>query len=349
MDGMKIKKKRFGLLADGTKIHLYTISNGKMSVSVTDYGCIITSIVVPDKVQKKVDLALGFSTLDGFINDNVCFGAIVGRFANRIGGASFSIDGQKYELDKNDNGVNTLHGGFFRWDKKVWKAEPVETPYGCGICFARKSFDGEQGFPGNVEVSITYTLNSMNELTLEYEAHTDKATPINITNHAYFNLKGHDGGSIADHRLTLHCPHYLEVDDKLIPTGSLISVENTPFDFRKAKLIGADLDKVGVGYDHCFCVDAYKDDGMLRLVAELEEPASGRRMEVRSTLPGIQFYTGNYIEGIKGKNGFLYHSHDALCLETEAYPDAPNKDSFPSAIVRPNEKYHQITQYSFTF
>ena len=349
MTGMKIKKNRFGLLADGTKVHLYTISNGKMSVSVTDYGCIITSIIVPDKVQKKVDLTLGFSTCDGFINDTVCFGALIGRFANRIGGASFSIDGQKYGLDKNDNGVNTLHGGFLRWEKKVWDAKAVETPYGDGICFSRRSSDGEQGFPGNVDVSVTYTLNSMNDLTLEYEATTDKATPINITNHAYFNLKGHNGGSVADQLLTLNCPNYLEVDDKLIPTGSLLPVEKTPFDFRSAKLIGADLDKVGVGYDHCFCIDSYKNDGRLRLAAVVEDPASKRRMEVRTTQPGIQFYAGNYIEGIRGKDGFVYHNHDALCLETEAYPDAPNKESFPSAIGRPNEKYHQLTQYSFKF
>ena len=349
MVGIKVKKSRYGLLSDGKKVHLYTVSNGRMSFSVTDYGCIITSIIVPDKKKKNVDVTLGFSTLDGFITNTSSFGAIVGRFANRIGGASFNLEGKTYTLDKNDNGINTLHGGFDRWDKEVWSARKIKTSYGGGVEFTKRSRDGEQGFPGNVDFSIIYTLNENNEITLEYRGITDKATPINITNHAYFNLKGHDGGSVADQKLKLYCSNYLEVDDKLIPTGKIINVSGTPFDFTKEKIIGVDLDKVGVGYDHCFCIDDFKDDGKLRMAAEVEDPASGRKMIVKTTKPGIQFYAGNFINNIQGKNGFIYNKHDGLCLETEAYPDAPNKSSFPSSIVYPDKEYHQVTQYAFVF
>ena len=347
--GIKIKKSRYGLLSDGKKVHLYTISNGKMQFSVTDYGCIITSILLPDGKKGCVDVALGFSTLEGFVNNDASFGAVVGRFANRIGGASFSLDGTTYSLDKNDNKVNTLHGGFDRWDKIVWKVEKVSNDYGAGVKFTHKSPDGEQGFPGNGVFSVTYTLNADNDLTLLYEGEVDKACPVNLTNHSYFNLAGQNSGSIGGHSLQMNCSRYLEVDSELIPTGKCIDVKGTPYDFTTKKRIGDGLPSVGVGYDHCFCVDGYADDGALRTIATLEEPESGRKMIVRSTLPGVQFYSGNYIENIKGKNGFVYHAHDALCLETEAYPDAPNKVDFPSSIVRPGQKYNQVTQYAFVF
>ncbi len=349
MAGMKITKNRFGLLSDGTKVHLYTVSNGKMSVSMTDYGCTLTSILLPARKGRMVDVVLGFSTLDGVVRDTCSFGSIVGRFANRIGGASFVLNGVKYELDKNDNGVNTLHGGFDRWEKKVWKAKRIKTEHGAGIQFSRRSPDGEQGFPGAMKVTVTYTLSDDNVLTLAYNAVADRPTPVNLTNHAYFNLKGHNGGSVADQKIKLNCSRYLAVDDKLIPTGVLNDVAGTPYDFTHSRLIGEDLGKVGVGYDHCYCVDGYVPDGSLRDIAEVEDPASGRKMLVRSTLPGVQFYTGNYIEGISGKDGIVYHKHGALCLETEDFPDAPNKASFPPVILSPDKPYHQITQYAFKF
>ncbi len=346
--GLKIVKGRFGLLADGTKVHLYTLSNGKMSVSVTDYGCVITSIVIPDKKHKRhLDVALGCSTLDGFIQNHETFGGVVGRFANRIGGASFTIDGIKYELDKNDNGVNTLHGGFSRWDKKVWKAKRIANEYGIGIKLTRKSPDGEQGFPGNAKVSVSYLLNERNDLTIIYKATSDKATPFNMTNHSYFNLNGHSSGSIEGHKIQMNCSKYLEVDAQLIPTGKQIDVAGTPYDFRASRALGEDMAKVGDGYDNCYCVDGA--DGSMKTIAVLESDDGSRKMTVRGTQPGVQLYTGNFLKNINGKDGAVYQCHDAVCLETQDYPDAPNKDSFPNSILRPGETYRHVTQYSFMF
>lgn len=348
--GLKIEKNRFGLLSDGTKVHLYTLSNGKMSVSVSDYGCIITSIVIPDKQHKRqLDVALGCSTLGGWVSNLETFGAVVGRFANRIGGASFSIDGVKYELDKNDNGANTLHGGFERWDKKFWKASRIANEYGVGVKLTRKSPDGEQGFPGNAKVSVSYLLNERNDLTIIYKARCDKATPFNMTNHSYFNLNGHASGPITGHKLQMNCSQYLEVDKELIPTGKKIDVADSPYDFRTVKALGADMDKVGPGYDHCYCVDGFSGDGALRTIAVLESDDGSRKMTVRGSQPGIQLYTGNFLNNINGKDGAVYNCHDAVCLETQDYPDAPNKDSFPKSILRPGELYRQVTQYSFMF
>lgn len=343
------KKERFGLLSDGHKVHLYTISNGKMTVSVTDYGCTLTSIRLPAKRGTSVDVLLGYSSLDGYINSTCCFGPAVGRFANRISGAAFTLDGIKYELDKNDNGKNMLHGGFDRWEKKVWKAKKIHTENGMGVQFKRTSRDGEQGFPGTVKVCVTYTLSDDNVLALDYVATTDKATPLNITNHAYFNLKGHNGGSIFDQELHLDCSHYLEVDDELIPTGEQIAVTGTPFDFTKGKLIGRDIEAAGGGYDHCFCLAKPSKTGDLVPFATLKDPESGRQMHVATNQPGVQFYSANFIEGEKGKEGVEYHKHGGLCLETQGYPDAPNKPQFPSCILRPGETYHHRTTYGFVF
>jgi aldose 1-epimerase len=347
MKKMKLKKDRFGLLCDGTKVHLYTISNGSMSFSATDYGCTITSIILPGKNGTKVDAVQGFSSLDGYLNSGLCFGTIVGRYANRIGGASFTLDGVKYSLDKND-GENTLHGGFTRYEKQMWKGKKIKTDAGLGVQFTRTSYDGEQGFPGKVKLVVTYTLNEDNTITLDYKATTNKATPINLTNHAYFNIKGYNGGTVLDQELTLDCPEYLEVDSHLIPTGKKIAVKGTPFDFTSPKLIGKDFAAMGSGYDHCFCL-AKTDAAKPVWFATLRDPASGRKMRVATTQPGVQFYSANWIDGVKGKQGFELHNHDAICLETQAYPDAPNKPSFPNTIVHPGEEYHQITEYTFEF
>lgn len=347
MSRLKFRKNKFGMLGDGTKVHIYTVSNGKMSFSATDYGCTITSIMLPAKNGSKVDILLGHSDLNGYLNSGLCFGTIVGRFANRVGNAKFTLDGVSYNLDQNDNG-NTLHGGFDRYEKKMWEARKVSTDAGVGIEFTRTSYDGEQGFPGNVTLKVTYTLNENNTITLDYKAVTDKATPINLTNHAYFNLKGNENGSILDQELTLTCPHYLEVSEKLIPTGKLVPVDGTPFDFTKPKLIGKDIGQVPPGYDHCYCLE--KPDPVKPVYfATVKDPASGRKMHVATTQPGCQFYAANFIEGVIGKNGHMYHSHDALCLETQAFPDSPNKPEFPNCILKPGDVYHQITEYSFEF
>ncbi len=344
---IRIKKSKFGTLCDGRDVSLFTISNGKMSVSVTNYGCTITSILLPAGKGKKVDALLGCSTLEGFANDNLSFGTVVGRFANRIGGAKFSLNGKEYVLDNNDSG-NCLHGGFDRYEKKVWDAKKVITKRGHGIEFSRFSPDGEQGMPGNLSVKVVYTLNEKNELSLEYTASSDAPTPVNLTNHAYFNLKGYNGGAIYDQELQLDCSKFVEVSDKLIPTGKLLSVDDNPvFDFRKPKLFGKDIEATGNGYDHAYCVDEY--DGRLKQFAVLRDPASGRSMTVSTTLPGCQVYTANWVAGSQGKNGYIHKRHDAVCLETESYPDTPNQASFPPCIVTPEKPYHEVTVYKFGF
>ncbi len=348
MVNLKLNKRPYGLLSNGEKVELFTVSNGKMSVSASNFGCTLTSIELPSGKGSPDDILLGFSAFDSFVTDDHCFGTIVGRFANRIGNAEFSLDGKIYKLDKND-GPNMLHGGFDRWEKKTWKAEAVTTEYGMGVSFTRTSADGEQGFPGNVDATVIYTLNDDNVLTLEYIAKTDKTCPINLTNHAYFNLKGHNGGTIRDQVLKMNCDRYLEVNSALIPTGNELSVKGTPFDFTEPKTIGKDIDATGSGYDHCFCIKDFKGNKELREISVLEDPASGRKMTVKTTLPGIQVYTANFLQNVKGKYGFSYNKQEAVCLETEAFPDAPNKPSFPTSFVKPDEVYHEITQYCFEF
>jgi aldose 1-epimerase len=345
MSNIKVKKSTFGVLSDGREVSLYTVSNGQMSFSATDYGCTLTSIILPAKNNQTIDALLGFHSLEGWLNNDSCFGTVVGRYANRIGSASFKLDGQEFKLDRND-GQNTLHGGFDRWEKKLWSSQIVKTKNGKGILFSRVSYDGEQGFPGELVVNVTYTLNEKNELTLDYQAVGSKDCPVNLTNHAYFNLKGYNGGDVGDQKLELNCPYVLEVSDELIPTGKLLDVKDTCFDFTKPKLIGQDISETAHGYDHCFCLDNY--DGSLRQIGKVTDPASGRSMVVKTTMPGVQFYTANFIDGIVGKNGFKYSNHGAFCLETQHYPDAPNKENFPDSVLKKGDEYHHITQYIFT-
>ena len=342
-----IEKKNFGVLYDGNKIDLYTVSNGQMSFSATNFGCTLTNIILPAAGGKKVDILLGRSTLEGYASSNSSFGALVGRIANRVGGASFLLNGREYKLDKND-GDNCLHGGFDRFEKKLWKAKQIKNEHGIGVEFKRMSLDGEQRMPGNLQIKVIYTLNEKNELRLEYFAKTDAPTPVNLTNHAYFNLKGWMGGSVEDLQLQIASSRFIEVNENLIPTGKLISVDDQkPFDFREAKLIGRDIANTNGGYDHAFCIDGY--DGNLREFAHLKNPASGCTMSVSTTLPACQIYTGNFLDGIEGKNGFTHHARDAVCMETEMYPDAPNHADFPSCIVYPEKPYHEITVYKFGF
>jgi Galactose mutarotase and related enzymes len=353
---MKITKQRFGTLSDGTKVTLYTVRNKRMAFSVTDYGCTVTSIVLTGRDGTCTDVALGYSTLDGYINGNCFFGAFIGRFANRMGKASFTLEGTKYQLDKND-GTNSLHGGFTGWDKKVWHAKTVSTNSGSGVKFTRLSRDGEQGYPGNMKVEVTYLLDDSNNITCRYTAVTDKACPVNFTNHSYFNLAG--CGTVDDHLLKLNCVKTLDIDGKLIPTGTLLDVKGTPFDFTTDKKIGKDIKETGNGYDHCYAAPAYdpddphcgcplSDEKLVR-VAELTEPVSGRCMTVDSNMEGVQLYTGNWIGGTTGKNGRVYEKHGAVCLETQCFPDTPNKKEFPACILQPGEKYKAVTVYGFKF
>lgn len=353
---MKIKKQKFGVLCDGTKVNLYTIKNENMSFSCMDYGCTLTSIVLTNKDKSKTDVLLGYSTFDGYLNSNYCFGAIVGRFANRIGKASFTLNGKKYSLDKND-GQNTLHGGFNGFDKMIWKGEIIERENLCGVKFTRTSFDGEQGFPGNVQLSVTYLLDNLNNLSCIYSAKTDKATPINITNHAYFNLAGN--GEIYNHTMKMNSTKRLEVTSKLIPTGKILDVEGTPFDFTTEKKIGNDIKEVGVGYDHCYVTEMYDEenhhcgvplaDSDLVEFCTVKEPKSGREMTVFTNMEGCQFYTANFIKGIQGKNGRIYKNHEAYCLETQCFPDSPNQTDFPTCILEVGQTMKAKTIYSFKF
>ncbi len=344
---MKIKKQKFAVLSNGKKVNLYTISNGSMSFSVTNYGCIITSIVVPSapdsqRKGKKDDIVLGYSTLDGYIKDSsTYFGSFVGRFANRIANAKFTLNGTEYTLDVN-NGKHNLHGGFDGYNRMVWKAKEVATKDGIGICFTRISPDGEQGFPGNLKMKVTYILTNKNQIIMHYEAKTDADTPINLTNHGYYNLQGK--GDISKHIMMINADKYLPVNAELIPTGILAAVEKTPFDFTSPKEIGADIAKAG-GYDHCYCLKDGKD--ALKLCAEVREPTSKRVMTVHTDQIGVQFYSGNFLDIECGKNGVKYAKHNGFCLETQCYPDSPNQPSFPSCILKKGKTYTSTTVHKF--
>lgn len=381
---MGVKKCRFGVLSDGTKVKLYTIDNGAMSFSVTDYGCIVTSIKVPDKNGVLEDVALGYSTLEGYINDRqTYFGSLVGRFANRIANARFSLNGTEYCLDAN-NGRSCLHGGFNGYNRMVWKAKILRRANETGIRFSRVSQDGEQGFPGKLKIQAEYVLTTHNELIFRYRALSNTDTIVNLTNHSYFNLTGKSGSDILSHELRLNAECYLPVDENLIPQGQPSTVDKTPFDFRKAKPIGKDIEKVG-GYDHCFCIndtnyadkngcdkmgssanadvsnDGYDKDNCsanagtpkdgncpsLPLCAEVYEKQSGRKMSVYTDRPGVQFYTGNFLDIAHGKDGVPYTKYAGFCLETEDYPDAPNRPDFPSTVLKAGHTYTAVTVYAF--
>jgi aldose 1-epimerase len=348
-----VAKSPFGALPDGTAVDLYTLTNaGGVEARVITYGGIIVSLKVPDRAGKLDDVVLGMDTLEGYLKGVPYFGAIVGRYGNRIANARFTIDGQTYKLAVN-NGKNALHGGVKGFDKAVWKAEPFERAGEVGLVLSHMSPDGDEGYPGALTVKITYTLTDRNELAFDYEATTDKPTPVNLTQHSYFNLAGAGTGDILGHELTLNADRYTPVDAGLIPTGELAPVESTPFDFRTSTAIGARIDaahpqiKLGGGYDHNFVLTRQGEG--LSLAARVVEPTSGRVMEVTTTEPGVQFYTGNFLDGtITGKGGRVYQKRYGFCLETQHYPDSPNKPSFPSTIVRPGQPYRSKTMFTFS-
>lgn len=340
---------------DFDSIQLFTLTNDQgMTVKVTNYGAIITSIVVPDRNGKLADIALGYGTVAGYINaiDRPYFGAIVGRYGNRIAKGQFVLDGETYTLATN-NGKNHLHGGNFGFDKVVWDAKPVSAAGWSGVELNYLARDGEEGYPGNLSVKVLYKLADNNKLTIEYHATTDKATPINLTQHTYFNLKGEGEGEILDHELFLNAKEYTPVDVDLIPTGELAPVAGTPFDFTTPKTIGRDIGQdhqqleFGLGYDHNFVL--LGDEGTMKLAARVYEPTSGRVLEIHTEEPAIQFYSGNFLNGsLRGKSGKPYVHRGGFCLETQHYPDSPNQPEFPSTILRPGEQYQTKTVFTFS-
>jgi aldose 1-epimerase len=341
---MKIRKELFGVI-NGRNVFVYTLENQNgMKVRITNYGGIITSLIVPDREGNPDDVVLGFNSLKGYLSENPYFGAIVGRYANRIAGGKFSLDGVDYSLAIN-NGHHHLHGGVRAFDKVVWDTEEVYPGGASGIRLSYHSADGEEGYPGNLDVFVTYILTADNEFRIDYEAVTDKPTPVNLTHHSYFNLSGTTGSDILDHELMIDADRYTCVDAHLIPTGELKNVKGTPLDFRNTITIGERIDQVDGGYDHNFVLN---NKGGLSRVAELYDRNSGRIMEVHTTEPGLQFYTGNALDGkILGKGGVIYFKHAGLCLETQHFPDSPNQPDFPDTILRPGEKYTQTTVYRF--
>jgi aldose 1-epimerase len=348
--GPVVTSVRFGTMADGTTVDAHTLKNAAgMEVTAIAYGGIITSLKVPDRNGTVGDVVLGFDHLEGYLKGHPFFGAIVGRYGNRIGGATFTLDGQTYTLAKN-NGPNHLHGGVKGFDKVLWKMAAIAGQN--AIELTRTSPDGEEGYPGNLAVKVTYTLTDRNELIVDYEATTDKATPVNLTQHSYFNLAGEGSGDILGHEVTINADRYTPVDATLIPTGEIASVEGTPFDFRQATPIGARINadhpqlKAGGGYDHNWVLNRSGEG--LQLAARVVEPKSGRTLEVRTLEPGVQFYAGNFLDGsITGKGGHVYGHRTGFCLETQHYPDSPNKPNFPSTILQPGQQYKTRTVFTF--
>ena len=343
---MSIKKELFGKTPDGREVDLYTLTNsGLLRARITNYGAILVSLEVPDREGKVVDVTLGYDTLDGYIEDDPYFGATVGRYANRIAKGKFVLDGIEYKLATN-NGENHLHGGNRGFNKVLWNAEELKTRETVGLKLTYLSKDGEEGYPGNLACTVIYTLTNDNELNISYEAQTDKATPVNLTHHSYFNLAGQGTGDILGHELMLNADHFTPVDDGLIPTGEIKSIKGTAMDFTTPTSIGSRIDQVPGSYDHNYVLNS--KDGSIALAARVYEPSSGRVMEIYTTEPGIQFYSGNFLDGsIKGKSGKVYDKQYGFCLETQHFPDSPNKPEFPSAILRPGQKYTQKIVHKF--
>lgn len=355
---MKIEKTDFGKLEDGTLVSLFTLTNAEgVEVKITNYGGIITSFRVPDKDGIMEDVVLGFDSLEGYTSDTYLksgpyFGALIGRYGNRIAKGKFKLDGQEYDLATN-NDPNHLHGGLKGFDKVVWEAEEVQNEEGVGVKLHYVSKDMEEGYPGNLTVDVVYTLTNDNELKIDYKATTDKKTIVNLTNHSYFNLTGNVKRDILNHKLMINADEFIPVDETLIPTGEIRSVSGTPFDFTSPVAVGKRIEedneqlKFGQGYDHCWVING--KEGEMRLAATVYDPNSRRFMEVYTTEPGIQFYSGNFLNGaLTGKGGVVYEHRYGLALETEHFPDSPNQPDFPSVELNPGETYHTQTAYKFS-
>ncbi len=353
IQGAGMKKSAFGKTKDGEPVDLYILTNANgMEVAITNYGGTVVSMKVPDRSGKFADVVLGFDSLDGYLGNEPYFGAIVGRYGNRIAGGRFTVDGHEYHLAQND-GKNTLHGGLKGFDKRVWSAKDVSKNGAPAIQLSYLSKDGEEGYPGNLSATATYTLTAKNELRIDYGATTDKATVLNLTNHSYFNLTGEGNGDILSHLMTINADRFTPVDGTLIPTGELESVAGTPLDFRKPREIGDRINaynaqiKLGRGYDHNFVLNR-KGRGLF-LAARVVESSSGRSLEVLTTEPGLQFYTGNFLDGtIHGKGGKVYGRRSAFCMETQHFPDSPNQPRFPSVVLKPGERFTSTTVFRFS-
>jgi aldose 1-epimerase len=346
-----IQRADFGKTRDGVAVSVYTLTNKNgVTARITNYGGIVVSLMVPDRNGKMADVVLGFDSLDGYLqNPGPFFGALIGRYGNRIGHARFTLDGRVYQVDRND-AENSLHGGARGFDKRVWT--PKELTDG-GLELRYLSRDGEEGYPGNLRAAAAYHLTDANELRIDYGASTDKDTVINLTNHSYFNLKGAGTGDILGHRLMLNADRFTPVDAGLIPTGELRAVAGSPFDFRTSTSIGARIEanneqlRAGKGYDHNWVLNRGSDG--LTLAARIEEPSTGRILEVFTTQPGVQFYTGNFLDGtIEGKGDKAYGRRSGFCLETQHFPDSPNKPAFPTTELKPGQRFQSTTVFRFS-
>jgi aldose 1-epimerase len=341
---MCIKKPAYGE-TDGKKVYSYTLTNSNgLKAEIINFGGIITKLYVPDRKGNFADIVTGYDTVEDYISNGGYFGALIGRYGNRIAKGKFNLNGVEYKLAQN-NGENHLHGGIKGFDKVVWDAEEMKVDNGIALKLFYLSKDGEEGYPGNLSCTVIYTLTNDNELKISYEAETDKATVINLTNHSYFNLGGHDSGDILGHEMMLKADHFLPVDEGLIPTGLIEPVKGTPMDFTKPMTIGSRIDQVKGGYDHNYCLNS--SDGSLALAVEVYEPDSGRVMQIFTTQPGIQFYTGNFLNGSNQGKGAIYYKHTGFCLETQHFPDSPNRANFPFVVLRPGQKYKQLTVHKF--
>jgi aldose 1-epimerase len=347
-------KTSWGKTPDGEQVDLYTLTNkNDLQAEITTYGGAVVSLKVPDRAGKLADVVLGYASVDGYVADKSYFGAIIGRYGNRIGHAQFTLDGKTYKLAKN-NGENTLHGGLKGFNKAVWTAKEIPAKDGQALELTYLSKDGEEGFPGNLHVRVIYTLTDSNELKIDYSATTDKTTVVNLTNHSYFNLGGAGSGDILGDVLTMEADKFTPVDAGLIPTGELRDVAGTPFDFRKPTAIGERINedneqlKLAGGYDHNFVLRRKPGEG-ISLAARAVDPKTGRVLEVWTDQPGVQFYTGNFLDGsVHGKGGIAYTKRSAFCLETQHFPDSPNHAGFPSTVLKPGQRYHTTTIYKFS-
>ncbi|MEL3905807.1 MAG: galactose mutarotase [Treponema sp.] len=351
---MKVKKEQFGILASGDAVSIFTVSNGTVSFSAIDYGCCITGILLPTARGGYDDVVLGYSTLEGYIRNVPHFGSLIGRCAGRIGYAKFSLDGTAYALTRNSHGRHCLHGGYPFYDKQLWSAESFSGAEEAGVRFFKISPDGEQGFPGEVRLTVSYSLNSDNEIILRYEAETTKTTPINLTNHSYFNLNPagmQDDGSyvaVLNHQVQIYSDSYVETDAEMLPTGTYMPVEGTPFDFRRLKTLKQDFDALENGYDGTWLLK--KESGKLpSLAAVVKEPQTGRELHIYSTQPALTMYTGNFLNGERGKNGDIYNKYSGVCFETQHIPDSPNRPEFPPVWISPGTPYRHETRWRFKF
>lgn len=348
-----IKKQPFGKTSEGAAVDLYTLTNARgATAGIITYGGTVVSLKMPDRKGKMDDVVLGCDSMDAYQKNTAYLGALIGRYGNRIAKGKFTLNGVEYTLATN-NGENHLHGGIKGFDKAVWSATPLNRPGGPALRLTYRSKDGEEGYPGNLSVTVIYTLTDNNELKVDYSATTDKDTVVNLTHHSYFNLAGAGSGDILGHQMFLNADRFTPIDDGLIPTGELRSVKGSPMDFTKPTAIGERIEqsneqlRFGMGYDHNWVLN--KRGRALTLAARVYEPASGRVMEVYTTEPGIQFYSGNFLDGtISGKKGQVYNKRNGFCLEAQHFPDSPNKPKFPSTVLKPGRKYAQTTVYKFS-